>query len=69
MNTHEPPNYRCPFCNIAAGGEDPRTLVWQDDICIAAIALHQKLGNKGSLVLFPRDHHAPQSILTLGFIS
>ena len=57
MQTHEPPDYRCPFCNIVAGGEDTRTLVWQDDVCIAAVALHQKTGNPGSLVLFPKSHH------------
>jgi histidine triad (HIT) family protein len=57
IDTHEPTDYRCPFCNIVKGGEDSRTLVWQDDVCIAAIALHQKLGNHGSLVLFPKDHH------------
>jgi histidine triad (HIT) family protein len=57
MQTHEPKDYRCPFCNIVKGGEDPRTIVWQDDVCIAAIALHQKAANAGSLVLFPKDHH------------
>jgi hypothetical protein len=57
MYSHQPAAYRCPFCNIVKGGEDPRTIVWQDDVCIAAIALHQKIGNLGSLVLFPKDHH------------
>jgi histidine triad (HIT) family protein len=57
MHSHQPPNYRCPFCNIVAGGEDPRTLVWQDEFCAAAVALHQKRGNIGSLVLFPKEHH------------
>jgi histidine triad (HIT) family protein len=57
MHSHEPADYRCPFCNIVKGGEDPRAIVWQDDVCIAAIALHQKIGNFGSLVLFPKDHH------------
>jgi histidine triad (HIT) family protein len=55
--SHEPDHYRCPFCNIVAGGEDRRTLVWEDDVCIAAVALHQKRGNHGSLVLFPRLHY------------
>ncbi|TAG45767.1 MAG: HIT family protein [Betaproteobacteria bacterium] len=57
MQKHQPPLYRCPFCNIVSGGEDPRTLVWQDELCIAAIALHQQRNNHGSLVLFPREHH------------
>jgi histidine triad (HIT) family protein len=57
MQRHEPPGYRCPFCNIVAGGEDRRTQLWQDDVCIAAVALHQKPGNHGSLVLFPKQHY------------
>ncbi len=57
MQTHEPPAYHCPFCNIVAGGEDPETLVWQDDVCIAAVAPRQKPRNLGSLLLFPRKHY------------
>jgi histidine triad (HIT) family protein len=56
MRSHQPPDYRCPFCNIAAGGEDRRTLVWEDDLCIGAVALHQKPANLGSLLLFPKEH-------------
>jgi histidine triad (HIT) family protein len=63
MHTHEPPDYRCPFCNIVAGGEDRRTQVWQDDVCIAAVALHQKPNNLGSLVLFPKEHYESLYVL------
>jgi histidine triad (HIT) family protein len=56
MQSHQPQGYRCPFCNIAAGGEDRGTLVWEDELCLGAVALHQKPGNLGSLLLFPKEH-------------
>jgi histidine triad (HIT) family protein len=57
MQMHEPLGYNCPFCNIVEGGEDPQTLVWQDEICVGTVALHRKQNHGGSLLLFPRVHH------------
>ena len=57
METHAPHGYRCPLCNVAAGGEDVRTLVWKDEFCIAAMSLHQVPSCPGSIILFPLEHH------------
>lgn len=56
MYSHEPPLYLCPFCNIVAGGEDPRAVVWRDALSIAFPSLHQQPRNPGSLLLCPIAH-------------
>ena len=56
MYLHEPSDYRCPFCNIVAGGEEPRTVIWRDDLTIAFLALHQQPNNVGSIILCPVQH-------------
>jgi len=56
MYLHEPNGYPCPFCNIVAGGEDPRTVIWRDEWTIAFLALHQQPNNMGSLILCPVQH-------------
>ena len=56
MYLHEPSGYRCPFCNIVAGGEDPRTVIWRDEATIAFPALHQQPNNMGSIILCPVQH-------------
>ncbi|MGL4231581.1 MAG: HIT family protein [Casimicrobium sp.] len=63
MQTHEPHAYLCPFCKIVAGGEDPSTLIWQDEVCFATVALHQKQGNHGSLLLIPKQHYESLYVL------
>jgi histidine triad (HIT) family protein len=55
MRTHEPSDYQCPLCRVAAGGER-EAIVHADDQVVAAIALHQKATNHGGLLVFPRAH-------------
>lgn len=47
---------RCPLCDVVALGEGPETIVWRDDVCVAAPALHQRPGYPGSLLVFPVGH-------------
>ena len=56
VNSHQPSNYRCPFCNILAGGEDERLVVLRDSHVAAVLSLHQQAGNSGGLLLFPVRH-------------
>lgn len=56
MKSHQPTPYRCPFCNILAGGEDERLLVLRDPEVAAVLSLHQQAGNPGALLLFPVRH-------------
>jgi len=46
----------CPFCRLN-GRPDTEALVYEDDRVVAAVALHQKPGQPGSLVVCPRNHH------------
>jgi histidine triad (HIT) family protein len=58
MKSHAPNNYDCPLCRVVAGQEDGgETVVWRDEFCVAAIALHQQEATLGSLLLFPVQHH------------
>ena len=56
MKSHQPTAYRCPFCNILAGGEDERLFVLRDREVAAVLSLHQQAGNPGRLLLFPVRH-------------
>ena len=56
MTSHQPAGYRCPFCHIAQGGEDARTIVWRDTLSVAFLALHQPPNNGGSLLVCPLQH-------------
>ena len=56
MNFHQPAAYRCPFCNILAGGEDEKLFVLRDGEVAAVLSLHQQAGNPGALLLFPVRH-------------
>ena len=56
VNSHQPAAYRCPFCNILAGGEDERLFVLRDSQVAAVLSLHQQAGNPGALLLFPVRH-------------
>lgn len=62
MQRHEPSDYHCPLCRVAAGGER-EAIVNADDRVVAAIALHQKAANHGGLLVFPRAH--AENIYTL----
>ena len=56
MHLHQPSSSHCPFCNLASGGEDSRTLIWRAESTIAFPALHQKANHAGSLILCPTAH-------------
>jgi histidine triad (HIT) family protein len=56
MYLHEPTAYKCPFCSIVGGAEEPRTVVWRDATSIAFLALHQHPRNAGALLLCPLQH-------------
>jgi histidine triad (HIT) family protein len=55
MWLHEPTDYSCPLCRVAAGAERA-AIVHADDRVVVAIALHQKATNHGGLLVFPRAH-------------
>jgi histidine triad (HIT) family protein len=64
MISHAPLGYTCPLCRVAAGNEaNGETLVWRDDLCVAAVALHQNKATFGSLLVLPIEHH--ENIYTL----
>jgi histidine triad (HIT) family protein len=62
MWLHEPIDYQCPLCRVAAGAER-EAVVYADDRVVVAIALHQKASNHGGLLVFPRAH--AENIYTL----
>lgn len=55
MIQHAPAGYACPLCYVAGGGEC-EAVVYSDDEVVAAVSLHQKPRNLGSLLVFPRAH-------------
>jgi histidine triad (HIT) family protein len=64
MISHAPLGYTCPLCRVAAGNEaNGETLVWRDDHCVAAVALHQNAATYGSLLVLPIEHR--ENIYTL----
>ena len=54
--SHQPAAYRCPFCNIVTGCEDERLVLLRNDTVVAVLALHQQVGNRGALLVFPVRH-------------
>ena len=56
VKSHQPTDYRCPFCNIVSGGEDEGLIVLRNDTVVAVLSLHQQVGNHGALLLFPVSH-------------
>jgi histidine triad (HIT) family protein len=61
MFNHEPPGYRCPFCTLAAGGEDELTT--QQDVvrrtadALAFVASRWWPNNQGHVLVVPTEHH------------
>jgi len=58
---HEPPDYQCPFCLIASGGEDDLStqddVVLQSDRAFAFVASRWWPNNRGHVLVVPRAHH------------
>lgn len=59
--THEPVGYDCPFCRLAAGGEDPlnsqRDVVRRTAGAMAFIAPRWWPNNPGHVLVVPVGHH------------
>ncbi|GAA5496399.1 protein hit [Rubritalea halochordaticola] len=48
----------CIFCRIASGSVDPDLTVYEDAHVFIQISLHQKTGNRGHLLVIPKQHVA-----------
>lgn len=57
MYNHAPPDYRCPFCAIAAGDLDSQGVIVRSPRAIAFIAKHQYARNLGNTLVIPSEHH------------
>lgn len=60
---HEPPRYRCPFCQIVAGQDLAKEYTRQTDVVLrsdmvtAFISLHWWPGNPGHVIVVPNLHY------------
>src|ERR1043165_894251 len=61
MFNHEPDGYDCPFCTLAAGGEDEvrsqRGIVCRTEDALALISARWWPNNKGHVLVVPTAHH------------
>jgi histidine triad (HIT) family protein len=63
MYTHAPSSYRCPFCLVAAGCEDPAVatrqadVVLRRDLALAFIAADWRPNNPGHVLVIPTLHY------------
>ncbi len=61
--SHAPKNYRCPFCDIARGIEEPNKLsmatdiVYHDELVTAIVASHQYPRNTPNMLIIPNAHY------------
>jgi histidine triad (HIT) family protein len=46
----------CIFCRIIKERQEHDTVIFEDDVVIALISLHQKPGNVGHALLLPKAH-------------
>ena len=46
----------CVFCCIASGSIDPELTVYEDEHVFVQISLHQKLHNRGHVLVIPKNH-------------
>ena len=60
---HEPPGYRCPFCDLVAGREDergintPGDIVRRSELATAFISPRWWPKNHGHVLVVPNAHH------------
>ena len=61
MTSHAPPNYECPFCRLAAGGDTERSrqadIVLRERGTTAFVAAKWWVNNPGHVLVIP-DRHA-----------
>ena len=56
MYSHQPEDYDCPFCGLAAGRLDADCVVYRTDDAFAVVALHQNTTNYGNILVVPNVH-------------
>ena len=56
MYNHEPKDYNCPFCKLAAGLIDQDCIILDDGDVFAVLALHQTESNFGNTLVMPKAH-------------
>ncbi len=60
MYNHQPPDYQCPFCKIAQGGEDNHTnqndIVYRNESVTAFISPKWWAENPGHVIVIPNTH-------------
>jgi histidine triad (HIT) family protein len=58
---HEPQQYDCPFCHLAAGGEDgwskQQDIVLRTDLAMAFTSARWWPNNHGNVLVVPTEHH------------
>ena len=61
MFNHAPDGYDCPFCRLAAGGEDSLTaqhdIVLRREHALAFVASRWWPNNQGHVLVVPTEHH------------
>ena len=61
LSRHEPPNYECPFCQLAAGQDTARSeqrhIVERTSSTLTFVSPRFWPNNKGALVVVPLEHH------------
>lgn len=63
MYSHAPESYRCPFCDIVGGIEEPNgwsllsDVIYQDDLVTSLVASHQYPRNSPNLLVIPNAHY------------
>lgn len=63
LYSHKPADYRCPFCPLAHGVENPddhsrlSDIVYQDESVTALVASHQYLQNTPNIIVIPNEHY------------
>lgn len=60
MHSHQPPDYKCPFCMFISGGGDAYTqqddIVFKNEWATAVVAPRWWINNPGSVLVVPNEH-------------
>jgi histidine triad (HIT) family protein len=73
MYNHAPQGYRCPFCLLVQGQQDPHLysngddIVYRDALVTALISSHQWPKNHGNTLVIPAEHYENLYDLPLHF--